>query len=371
MNSNDSLSRWRLILGEYAEDNIPIDDRDKLKDDALSFLYNNEYGEGRGIRQEGKGGKGSSVMSVPDWLKTIKKLFPKETCDSMQKQALNKYGMTDMLMNPDVLKEIEPDMELLKNLLSFRSVMPASVRKMADEIIRRTVEELKRRLEVDVRKAFSGKKLPYSTNAPKVYRNFNFRRTVEKNLKNYNNEYKTIIPQRIYFDANIRNYNPWNVIILVDESGSMSDSVIYSAITASVFAKLPFINIKLVIFDTKIVDLSEYTYDPVETLMKVQLGGGTDIYRALLYAQKIMTAPQKTIVILISDLYDSNDYRYMYGCCSSIIESGAKFFVLPALDYSASPCYDRRAAGNMAARGAEVCAVTPEGLAEWIGNVIS
>ncbi|MGN0606174.1 MAG: VWA domain-containing protein [Oscillospiraceae bacterium] len=368
MENNESLSRWRLILGEFAENNIPVDENSREADEALSFLYDNEYGEKRGMR---KGGKGSSVMDVPEWLKKIKKLFPKETCDIMQKQALNKYGMTDMLKNPDVLREIEPDIDLLKKLLSFRSVLPENVRIMADNIIRQVVEELKRKLEVNVRKAFSGKKLPYSTNAPKVYRNFNFKRTVERNLKNYSPEYKTIIPQRLYFDANIRNYNPWNVIILVDESGSMSDSVIYSAITASIFSKLPFISIKLVIFDTKLVDLSEYTSDAVETLMKVQLGGGTDIYKALCYAQKLMTAPQKTIVILISDLYDGNDYRYMYGCCSAIVEAGAKFFVLPALDYSVSPCYDRRAAENMAKRGAEVCAVTPEGLAEWIGNVIS
>lgn len=368
MDNNDSLSRWRLVLGEFAEGNIQINDSHREADEALAFLYNNEYGEDRGIRN---GGKGSSVMGVPEWLRKIKKLFPKQTCETMQKQALNRYGITEMLTNPDILKEIEPDIDLLKQLLSFRSLLPENVRRMADEIIRKAVEEIRRRLEVDVRKAFTGKKLPYSTNAPKVYRNFNFRRTVEKNLKNYDPEYKTIIPQRLYFDANIRNYNPWNVIILVDESGSMSNSVIYSAVMASIFAKLPFINIKLVVFDTNLVDLSEYTDDPVETLMKVQLGGGTDIYKALLYAQKLITAPQKTIVILISDLYDGNEYRYMYGCCSSIVESGAKFLILPALDYSVSPCYDRRAASAMNARGAEVCAVTPEGLSEWIGNVIS
>lgn len=370
MENNESLSRWRLVLGEFAEDNIPVSDGYRETDEALSFLYDNEYSEGRGMRK-GKGGKGDSTMSVPEWLKKIKKLFPKETCDIMQKQALNKYGMTEMLTNPEILKEIEPDIDLLKKLLSFRNVIPENVKIMADNIIRQVIEELKKKLEVNVKKAFSGKKLPYSSNAPKVYRNFNFKRTVERNLKHYSPEYRTIIPQRLYFDANIKNYNPWNVIILVDESGSMSDSVIYSAIMASIFSKMPFISIKLVIFDTNLVDLSEYTADPVETLMKVQLGGGTDIYKALSYAQKIMTAPQKSIVILISDLFDGNDYRYMYGCCSAIVESGAKFFILPALDYSASPCYDKRAAANMIKRGAEVCALTPEGLAEWIGNVIS
>ncbi|HBN11476.1 MAG TPA: hypothetical protein DIW26_08665 [Ruminococcus sp.] len=370
MEEKEALLRWRLILGEFAENELPGSDEYREADSVLSFLYDNEYSENRNMRKK-NGGKSSSVMDIPLWLKKVKKLFPKKTCEIMQKHALDKYGMTEMLTDPDVLKEIQPDIDLLKKLLTFRHIMPENVKKMAYEIIENVINELKKRLEVKVHKAFYGKKLPNSSNAPKVYRNFSFKRTVERNLKNYSPEYKTIIPQRIYFDANVRKYNPWNIIILVDESGSMSDSIIYSAVMASIFAKLPFISINLVIFDTSIVDLSEYTSDPVETLMKVQLGGGTDIYKALLYAMKLISAPQKTIVILISDLYDGNDYRLMYGCCSSIIESGAKFFVLPALDYSASPCYDERAAKNMAQRGAEVCAVTPEGLAEWIGNVIS
>ncbi len=369
MDDKENILRWRLVLGEFAEENMPVSDEYKEFDDSLSFLYDNEYSEERGIRR--KGGTGAVSMSIPQWIKKIKKLFPKKTYEVMQKQALNKYGMEEMLNDPNVLKEIEPDIDLLKKLLAFRNIMPENVKTMAYEIINQVVNDLKKRLEVNVRKAFYGKKLPAISNAPKVYRNFSFKRTVEHNLKYYSPEYKTIIPHRIYFDANIRKYNPWNIIILVDESGSMSDSVIYSAVMSSIFAKLPFISIKLVIFSTSIIDLSDYISDPVETLMKVQLNGGTDIYKALCYAQKLITAPQKSIVILISDLYDGNDYRYMYSACGNIVESGAKFFVLPALDYSASPCYDKRGAEGMAKRGAEVCAVTPEGLAEWIGNVIS
>lgn len=368
IDDKENLVRWRLILGQFAEENIPLDGDYQEFDDALAFIYDNEYSEERGIRKEG--GKGSAVMDIPHWIKKIKKLFPKKTYEVMQKQALNKYGMEEMLKDPDVLKEIEPDIDLLKKLLTFRNVIPESVKALAYSIIKQVVEDLKKKLEIKVRKAFYGKKISTSSNAPKVYRNFSFKRTVERNLKYYTPEYKTIIPHRIYFDANVRKYNPWNIIILVDESGSMSDSVIYSAVMASIFSKLPFIKIQLVIFDTSLVDLSQYISDPVETLMKVQLGGGTDIYKALCYALKIMTSPQKSIVILISDLYDNKEYRYMYSAAKDIVESGAKLFILPALDYSASPCYDKRAALSMAKHGAEVCAVTPEGLAEWIGNII-
>jgi predicted metal-dependent peptidase len=197
------------------------------------------------------------------------------------------------------------------------------------------------------------------------------RRTIRKNLKNYNESYKTIVPEKLYFNQNVKRYNPWNIIILVDESGSMLDSVIHSAIMASIFAKLPFLAVKLVIFDTSLVDLSEHTCDPVGILMKVQLGGGTDIHGALEYGKKLISAPQKTIVVLVSDLYDGNDYRLMYASSRDIIESGAKLFVLPALDHEARGDYDKQAAKHLAGLGAKVAALTPEALAEWISGVVS
>ncbi|MDR3199974.1 MAG: VWA domain-containing protein, partial [Spirochaetales bacterium] len=164
--------------------------------------------------------------------------------------------------------------------------------------------------------------------------------------------------------------NPWNVIILVDESGSMMDSVIYSAVMASIFAKLPFLSVQLAIFDTALVDLSEHIDDPVGILLKVQLGGGTDIHGALEYAKKIMSFPHKTIVVLVSDLCDGNDYKLMYRSAADIIESGAKLFVLPALDYEAAGAYDKNAARHIRGQGAEVAAITPEALADWVGKVI-
>jgi uncharacterized protein with von Willebrand factor type A (vWA) domain len=241
---------------------------------------------------------------------------------------------------------------------------------LAYQIVEQAVREIQKKLENQVKRTFMGKKLPNSVTNFRVHRNFDFKRTIRKNLKHYSETYGTIIPEKLYFNQNVKRYNPWNIIILVDESGSMLDSVIYSAIMASIFAKLPFLSIRLVIFDTSLVDLSDSLDDPVGILLKVQLGGGTNIYKALEYGKKLITAPQKTIMVLVSDLYDGNDYRLMYGSALSIIGSGARLFALTALDYQAGGAYDKTAAKKFASLGADVAAMTPEDLAEWIGKII-
>lgn len=366
------INRWRLILGEFAEQSLPLGEGYGEMDEALHFLYKREYSEKQGMRQEDKrGGRGASVLTVPVWFHKVKKLFPQQTVEIMQKQALDQYNLTELLTDERVLKEMEPNLDLLKNILAFQNRIPNQVKKLAYSIVEQVVQEITKKLELKVKRVFYGKKLPHSTTSYKVYRNFDVKKTIAKNLKNYDRDLGTIVIDRLYFQQNIKRYNPWHIVIVVDESGSMMDSVIYSSVMASIFAKLPFVTVKLVIFDTKIVDLSDYTDDPVGILMKVQLGGGTDIHGALEYAKRLVTAPHKTIVVLVSDLYDGNDYRYMYRSARDLVEAGSKLFVLPALDYSAVSSYDKNAAAQLAKVGADVAAITPEELAEWIGKVIS
>ncbi len=373
MEDQQIINRWRLILGDFAEGSLPLNPEDAEVDGALYFLYNREYGGEQGMRQDNpsRGGRGGSMLTVPGWLSRVKKLFPQKTVEIMQKQALDRYNLTQLLTDESVLRQLEPNMNLLKNILTFRNMMPDHVKKLAYTIVEQVIRDIEKKLEVQVKRTFYGRKLPMSNSNYRILRNFDFKRTIRKNLKNYNEEYGTVVPERLYFNQNVRRYNPWHVIILVDESGSMLDSVIYSAVMASIFARMPFLSVKLVIFDTSIVDLSDHISDPVATLMKVQLGGGTDIHGALEYARKLITAPQKTIVVAVTDLYDGNNYNYMYRSCRDILESGSRLFVLPALDYSSTPCYDKRAAKALANMGADVAAITPEELAEWIGKIIS
>ena len=372
----NNLNRWRLILGNFAENNIQLNNEYSEIDEALGFLYDREYSEESGYanfdkEDKTRGGRGKSILTVPTWVAKVKKLFPKKTVEIMQNQALEKYNLTEMITNEDILKEMEPNMDLLKNILTFKDMMDGNVKKLAYEIVRKVVNDLKKKLESDVKKVFYGKKLPNSTTQNKIFKNLDIKKTIRNNLKNYNVEDRTIFVDKLYFNQNIKKYNHWHIIILIDESGSMFDSIIYSSVMASIFSNLPYLSIKLIIFDTAIVDLSDYVKDPIDILFKVQLGGGTDIYKALEYAKKITTVPDKTIVLLISDLYDGNDYKYMYGSANDIIESRSKLFILPALDYNADASYDKTAAAKFAKMGAKVAAITPDELSKWISTVIS
>ncbi len=366
--------RWRLILGDFAKD-LELPQQYSEMDQALAFLYDNEYGEQQGVRQQdgvrGPGGRGRSVMAVPSWIRRVRRLFPKKTVEIMQRQALEKYNMTALLTDPEVLREMEPNLDLLRNILTFRSMIPANVKELAYEMVRKVVRQLQERLEKQVQRVFYGKRLPHTNSPYKVYRNFDIKQTIRRNLKHYSPELQTLVVDKVYFNQSVKRRNPWHIVILVDESGSMMDSVIYTAVMAAIFAKLPFVQIKLVIFDTAVVDLSDHLEDPVDTLMKVQLGGGTDIHKALEYGKKLITAPNKTIVVLVSDLCEGGNPQRMYRSCRDLVESGCRLFVLPALDYNATPCYDRTAAKTIAKLGAQVAAITPEELAEWVDRVIS
>lgn len=377
--NNRNLNRWRLILGSFAEDNLEIDDKYSEIDKTLNFLYDREYSQNNEYNLNSQNdsnykkrfGKEKSALTVPKWISKVKKLFPKETVEIMQKHALEKYKLTEILTNENILKEIEPNIELLKNILVFKDTMSKNVKKLAFDIVKKIVEDIKKKMETEIKKAFYGKKLPNSTNTNKIFKNLDIKKTIRYNLKNYNYKDKKIFVDKLFFNQNIKKYNPWNIIILIDESGSMLDSVIYSSIMASIFANLPYLSVKLIIFDISIVDLSEYIKEPIDILFKVQLGGGTDIQMALEYAKKIITAPDKTIVLLISDLFDSNNYKFMCKSANDIIESGSKLFVLTALDYNSNISYDKEAARYFSKIGAKVGALTPDKLSKWISETIS
>ena len=281
-------------------------------ENVLDYLYSREYGEEQEIRKDRQGGSDGSQLTVPSWLHQVKKLFPKQTVEVLERHALEKYGMTELLTDPEVLQKLE-----------LKHMMKGDVLQMAREIVRKVAEEIARRLEQEVRVSFFMKK-----------------------------------------------YNQWRVIICVDESGSMLDSVIHSAIMAGIFAKLPMLDTKLVIFDTNVVDLSGYVDDPVETLMSVQLGGGTNIAGALSYCEGLIDFPFRAMVVLVTDLYEGGGYQRLYSTCKGIIESGARLVVLTALDMDANPNYDRNAATVLADMGAFVGAMTPEELAGWMGKII-
>lgn len=368
------LNRWRLVLGRYASNQIGFSGNSisyMEMEEVLDYLYSREYGEEQEIRQERKGGSEGSQLTVPKWLHQMKRLFPKETVEVMERHALEKYNMTELLTDPEVLRKLEPNRELLKTIMELKHMMKGEVLQLAREIVRKVAEEIARQLEQEMRKALFGQLNRTSGSPVRSIRNLDIKKTIRKNLQNYDTETKQLILNQVYFHSRMKRFHQWRIVICVDESGSMLDSVIHSAIMAGIFAKLPMLDTKLVIFDTNVVDLSGYVEDPVETLMSVQLGGGTNIAGALTYCETLIENPHRTLVVLVSDLYEGGGYHNLYRVCKDILEGGSKLIALTALDMDANPNYDRRVAATLAEMGAFVGAMTPEHLAEHVGKMLS
>lgn len=367
------LNRWRLMLGRHAQGQISFSEnnlRFMEMEDVLEYLYEREYGEEQEIRKERQGGREDSSLTVPSWIEKIRKLFPKQTVEIMERHALEQYGMNELLTDPEVLKKLEPNQALLKTILEFKHMMKGEVLAMAREIVRKVARELTEKMEQDMRCSLVGRLDKTSSSPVKCARNLNIKKTIRMNLKYYDADREQIVLRDVFFHSRMKRYHKWRVIICVDESGSMLDSVIHSAIMAGIFAKLPMLETRLVIFDTNVVDLSGYVEDPVETLMSIQLGGGTNIAGALKYCEKLIDFPYRTMVILITDLYEGSGYQNLYGVSRGIMESGAKLLVLTALDMDATPNYDKNAARVLAGMGAHVAAMTPEQLSEWMGKIM-
>lgn len=367
------LNRWRLMLGRHAQGQISFSGnnlRFMEMEDVLEYLYEREYGEEQEIRKERQGGREDSSLTVPSWIEKIRKLFPKQTVEIMERHALEQYGMNELLTDPEVLKKLEPNQALLKTILEFKHMMKGEVLAMAREVVRKVARELMEKMEQDMRRSLVGRLDKTSSSPVKCARNLNIKKTIRMNLKHYDADREQIVLRDVFFHSRMKRYHKWRVIICVDESGSMLDSVIHSAIMAGIFAKLPMLETKLVIFDTNVVDLSGYVEDPVETLMSIQLGGGTNIAGALKYCEKLIDFPYRTMVILITDLYEGGGYQNLYGVSRGIMESGAKLLVLTALDMDATPNYDKNAARVLAGMGAHVAAMTPEQLSEWMGKIM-
>jgi Mg-chelatase subunit ChlD len=369
------LNRWRLVLGKYAENNINFsEDSGTYSElsDLLEYLYDRDYGEERGVRSGApQGGKDPSNLTVPSWLTKVRTLFPKETVEILEKHALEKYNMKELLTDKKVLEAMEPNAELLKNIMQMKHLMKGEVLETARKIVKKVVDEITKSLENEVKLTIMGKVDRNKNAAVKSARNIDFKKTIRANLKNYDKDNERIIMDKIYFYGRVRKFNPWNIIVAVDESGSMLPSVIHSAIMAGIFSKLPMLKTNLVIFDTEVVDLTSYVDDAVQTIMSVQLGGGTNIGKALRYCEGLIENSHRTIVVMVTDLYDGYNYKIMYSRAKAIIETGAKLIILTALDNNANSTYDKNAAKNMVALGAEVAAMTPGGLAKWIAKIIS
>jgi Mg-chelatase subunit ChlD len=374
----NTQTRWRLVLGKFAEKRLsaPMSARDARMEAALDYLYSREY-KGRGVRGDGEGRDGGklgtldpSQINIPSWLGEVRELFPRETVEIIEKHALDRYGLTELITDKQTLEKLEPNMELLKTLLTFRGHLQGEVLETARRIIRQVVEELKRKLETEIRQALTGRLNRFRHSPQKAAQNFDWRDTIRRNLKHYDTQRRQIILQQPRFFARNTRLLPWQVILCIDQSGSMADSVIHSAVMAGILAGLPMVRVKIVVFDTSVVDLSGHVDDPVEVLMSVQLGGGTNIGQALTYCEGLIENPHRTVLALVSDFCEGAAPGVMLSASARMHEAGVKLIGLASLDQTATPVYDHAMAERLSDTGMHIAALTPKHFAEWLAKII-
>lgn len=362
--TEDRLRRWRLILGGEQADGIGLDlgNADLAMDKALAALYESDG--------KGKGSLAASAPNVARWLGDIRNYFPSSVVRVMQQDALERLNLRQMLLQPEMLEAVEPDVHLVANLLALGGVMPAKTKETARLVVRKVVEELERRLANPLRQAVIGSLNRASRNRRPRHNEIDWPRTIRANLKHYQPEYGTIIPEtRIGYGrkrAALR-----DIILCVDQSGSMATSVVYSGIFGAVLASLPAVRTQMVVFDTAVVDLTAELSDPVELLFGAQLGGGTDINRALGYCQGLVRQPHDTILILISDLFEGGNQQEMLKRAATLAASGMQMIALLALCDDGAPGYDHNVASAFAGLGIPAFACTPDLFPELIATAIS
>jgi Mg-chelatase subunit ChlD len=365
-----ALTRWRLLLGEAAQPALGgLAGEAQAADTALDWLYGRDADTV--ARGERGAGLGPSQLSTPDWINTIHELFPKEVIERLESDAVELYGIDEVVTNLSVLERIEPSESLLRAVLHTKHLMNPDVLSAARRLVAEVVRQIMEKLATEVRQAFSGARDRRRRSMLKVARNFDFKRTVQGNLHRWDPQRGKLFLETPIFMSRVRRHTErWDICLLIDQSGSMVDSVIHSAVMAACLWNLPGMRTRLVAFDTEVVDLTSDVSDPVELLMKVQLGGGTDIARAVGYAQSLVENPQRTVVVLVSDFYEGGDARELVRRTRALVQAGVTVLGLAALDSSADPCYDKEMAARLVREGAHVGAMTPGQLAVWLAEKV-
>jgi Mg-chelatase subunit ChlD len=369
---DERLRRWRLALGG-ADDGIgvPLNGFDARIDSALGALYDSDASDGRQGARQRQAGLGASAPRVARWLGDIRTFFPVSVVQVMQKDAIERLGLTRLLLEPELLDAVEPDVHLVGTLLSLSRVIPEQARESARAVVRTVTSDLERRLAQRTRSAVTGALNRASrTSRPKRPADIDWDRTIRANLRHYLPQYRTIVPDRLVGYARKQQAVARDVILCLDQSGSMASSVVYAGVFGAVLASIRSLRTSVVAFDTSVVDLTEQLSDPVDVLFGTQLGGGTDINRALAYCQRLITRPASTIVILVSDLFEGGNREEMLRRIADMTASGTQVVALLALSDDGAPGYDHDNAAALAGLGVPAFACTPDAFGELMAAAI-
>jgi len=373
---DERMRRWRLALGGGEDGTgVPLTGDDARIDAALGALYDTSGGEpgahGAPAQMARRGGLGASAPRVARWLGDIRTFFPVSVVQVMQKDAIERLGLTRLLLEPEMLDAVEPDVHLVGTLLTLNSVLPEQARESARTIVRTVTRDLERRLAQRTRTAVSGALNRASrTSRPRRAADIDWNRTIRANLRNYLPSHRTVVPERLTGYARKQQAVAREVILCLDQSGSMAASVVYAGVFGAVLASVRSLRTSVVAFDTAVVDLTEKLADPVEVLFGTQLGGGTDINRAIAYCQRLITRPANTILILISDLFEGGNADEMLRRIADLTTAGTQVIALLALNDDGAPGYDHDIAAALAALGVPAFACTPDAFPELMAAAI-
>ncbi|MFF4156290.1 VWA domain-containing protein [Streptomyces sp. NPDC001678] len=355
----ERLRRWRLVLGaeggEGAGPGGGLVGADAAMDRTLEALYGETDG---GARRQG--GLGASAPRVARWLGDIRTYFPASVVQVMQRDAIDRLGLSALLLEPEMLEAVEADVHLVGTLLSLGKAMPEATKETARAVVRKVVADLESRLAGRTRATLTGALDRSARTARPRHRDIDWDRTIRANLKNYLPAHRTVVPERLIGHGRAARAVRKEVILCIDQSGSMAASVVHASVFGAVLASMRALDTRLVVFDTAVVDLTDQLADPVDVLFGTQLGGGTDINRALAYCQSRITRPAETVVVLISDLYEGGIRDEMLKRVAAMKASGVQFVSLLALSDEGAPAYDHDHAAALAALGAPAFACTPD-----------
>lgn len=358
---DERLRKWRLILGKSADPagDVDLDDEMTKMDNTLDALYDADR----------KGGLGSSSPNVNRWLGDIRRYFPVPVVQVMQKDALERLGLQEMLTEPELLEAVEPDVHLVATLLSLNKVMPKKTKETAREVVRKVVEQLEKKLKMPFQQALEGSLNRGQRNRRPKHKEIDWNKTIRLNLKNYQADLNTIIPEQLLGFGRKGNALK-KVILLVDQSGSMASSLVYAGVLAAVMASVRALKTHMVVFDTSVIDLSDQLQDPIELLFAAQLGGGTDINKALTFSEKLIQQPRDTIIVLISDLFEGGNEVELFRRVKTIKSSGAQLIALLALNDQGAPAYDRSNAEKFRSLDVPTFACSPDQFPDLMATAI-
>jgi hypothetical protein len=359
--SEDRLERWRLVLGREADSELGVElgQEAATMDRTLQALYDSERASGLG----------ASSPIVARWLGDIRTYFPSSVVQVMQRDALDRLGLRQMLLEPELLEQVEPDVHLVASLVSLGSVIPARTRETARQVVRKVVGDLEKRLRGPLQQAVRGARQRVQRTSRPRPNEIDWDRTIRRNLRHYSPEHQTVIAERVVGFARRRSALR-DIVLCIDQSGSMASSVVYSSIFGAVLASLRSVSTRFVLFDTAVVDRSDELRDPVELLFGTQLGGGTDINRALAHCQRIITRPAQTILVLITDLYEGGDAQEMLARAAALKQSGVNQICLLALDDQGAPSHDHNHARALANLAIPAFACSPDLFPELMAAAI-